>query len=311
MTAGESLSRIVQLVAELSRDPAASEQGVVLADLAERLGTTPDRIQRDIRTLTSISDDAEAEWLQSLTVWQEGDRVTAVSRGPYRRPIRFTPDELLAIRIGLALEGEPGNSLAARFWSELGATAHGEVPIGIAEPGYSEARVVALAREAIEARRVLRLLYAGERDSRGVDRQVEPHEVVAARGHWYIVAWCRRAGDWRHFRADRVLETQLESEIFARREGHQLGSDDVVFRTMDVPDEVVVRFSPVVARWLAERHPGARVLPDGSLEVTLRVVEPAWLVRTVLQYGDEAEVIGPPEYRRAMESALHTDPERS
>lgn len=304
MTAGASLSRIVQLVAELSRDPDAAERGVPLAELAARLGTTPEQIQRDIRTLTSISDDAETEWLQSLSAWQEADRVTAVSHGPYRRPIRFTPDELLAIRVGLALEGAEGEQLASRLAAQLGAAdVAGEPPVAVAGPGEGEAQVVALAREAIESRRMLRLLYAGERDSRGVERQVEPHQVISACGRWYVLAWCRHAQDWRHFRADRVIDIMLEAETFTPRDGYGAGGD-AVFRAAEVPDEVRVRFSPAVARWLAERIPTASRGSDGSLEVTYRVVEPAWLVRTVLQYADEAEVIGPPEYRRVMARAL-------
>jgi predicted DNA-binding transcriptional regulator YafY len=65
-----------------------------------------------------------------------------------------------------------------------------------------------------------------------------------------------------------------------------------------------VRYSPQVARWLAERFPGARRLEDGAVEVTHRVVEPSWLVRMVLQYGAEAEVVGPASYREYVSRAV-------
>lgn len=119
------------------------------------------------------------------------------------------------------------------------------------------------------------------------------------------MAWCRRAGDWRHFRADRVLDASLEAETFAARADFKpLRAPADVFRSAEGGDEVVVRYSPQVARWLAERFPGARRLEDGAVEVTHRVVEPSWLVRMVLQYGAEAEVVGPASYREYVSRAV-------
>ena len=65
-----------------------------------------------------------------------------------------------------------------------------------------------------------------------------------------------------------------------------------------------MRYSPQVARWLAERFPNAKQLKGGAVEVTHRVVEPAWLVRMVLQYGAEAEVVGPAPYREYVARAV-------
>ncbi len=304
-TAAGQIQRIVRLVAELSRDAMAGEHGIALADIAARLGVAPDVVQQDLRTLTAISDDADVEWLQSLSVWQEGDRVSAVSRGPFRRPMRFTADELLAIRVGLALEGDAGLALAERLAGELsGVPADPSVQVA-GLPGEGEQRVVALATLAIETGRVLSLLYAGERDFAGSARAVEPHQVVHANGRAYIVAWCRRARDWRHFRADRVLDAALEAGTFEPRVLPAVDRPEGLLRARQSDThDVVVRYSPAVARWLAERHADAKRLPDGALEVTHRVAEPAWLVRLVLGYADEAEVVSPVSYRAAVRRAV-------
>ncbi|MGH9262972.1 MAG: WYL domain-containing protein, partial [Acidimicrobiales bacterium] len=73
-------------------------------------------------------------------------------------------------------------------------------------------------------------------------------------------------------------------------------------------DPVVVRFSPGVARWIAERYPDARRLPDGRVEVTLASANPDWAIGTVLQYGAEAEIVGPADYREAMRRAVGAGP---
>ena len=57
-------------------------------------------------------------------------------------------------------------------------------------------------------------------------------------------------------------------------------------------------------RWLAERYPDARPLEGGGLEVEFPVLEPHWLVRHILQYGADAEVIEPPAVRALMKRVL-------
>ena len=61
-----------------------------------------------------------------------------------------------------------------------------------------------------------------------------------------------------------------------------------------------VAFSTKIARWLKERYPGGREQADGRYVVTFQVADPAWFVREVLQYGAEAEVLGPEGLREAV-----------
>jgi proteasome accessory factor C len=220
--------------------------------------------------------------------------------------MRFTPAELAAILIGLAWDGDELPAFA-RELARVGAAEadsprqHHVAPAA----GPGEAAVVRLAHQAIEERRVLTIKYAGAADRLGTDRAIEPHDVVAAQGRFYIVAWCRKKGAWRTFRADRVLDALLEEMRFSPRDDFRPPcAPEDVFRTADEPDGVRVRFSRAIARWLRERHPDAEPAGDGSAVVTYRVADPAWLVGTVLQYGAEAEVVEPAEWRAVMGRAL-------
>ena len=305
-TASAQLTRIVALVAELSRREAAGEPALTLAEVAAGNGTTVEQLQRDIRTLTQASDEPAAEWLQSLSIWQEGDRLEVSSLGPFRRPLRLTPDELLALQVGLATE-EEASSLSRELAAVVQGSAPGASAYGVGTvSGAGEAAVADLARRAMDERRLLSILYAGEKDRAGAARSIEPHQIVFAEGRVYVVAWCRKSAGWRNFRADRVLDAMLERETFEPRAGFTPFTEgEQVFRAdADAVDEVAVRFSPEVARWLEERHPSAERLADGSAVVTFTVADPAWLVRHVLQYGPDAEVLAPEEYREAVRRAV-------
>lgn len=305
--ASAQLNRIVTVVAELSRREAAGEPPLALAEVAQAHGTTPEQVQRDLRVLTQASDEPDVEWFQSLSIWQEGDRISVSSLGPYRRPIRFTQDEILALQVGLATEEGASRALS----NELAAVVRLDDPAARSfhlgpTAGAGEAEVADLARRAQEEHRVLSILYAGERDRAGAARDIEPHQVVQAEGRVYVVAWCRKHQDWRNFRADRVIDALLEEETFSpRADFAPFNEGQSVFRAAhDAIDNVTVRFSPEIARWLEERYPEAERQPDGSVVATFRVADPSWLVRHVLQYGPDAEVLAPAEYREAVSRAV-------
>ena len=314
-TAAVQVNRLIQLVAELSRrDGDDDGEGVTIADVAERLGVSATQVERDIRTLTAVSDDPDGSWLQSLSIWQEGDRVSVSSLGPYRRPLRFTPMEMLAIQVGLAWEMESGAASVAQGVAPLTAEFAkllSEAPVGPAQvsvmpvSGDGEQDVVGLAQRAVAERSVLQILYTAEGDLAGAARSVEPHQVAYAGGRWYVVAWCRKSEGWRHFRADRVIDAALEAEHFTLRADFKaLEKPAETFRKDAEPVPVRVRFTPAVARWLAERYPEGRALPDGGLEVEFAVLDPRWLARHILQYGADAEVIEPPAVRALMKKLL-------
>ena len=300
-TATGQLNRIVQMIAELSRREREGMPPLRLGDVAARMGVSEQQIEKDIRTLTSVGEDAEHDWISSLSVVQEGDEIALSSQGPFRRPVRLTPDELLAIQIGLLSE-DGGADLSARLAALLETRREGADAVHAApHAGASEARIVDLARLAAQQHRLLELVYTGGRGGEPSRRVVEVHGVLGSEGKFYLRCWCRDADGERTFRADRVLEARLLEQSFAPR---QVPLDVVFTAAADQLEEVRVRFHPDIARWVAEEHPGAARDDDGGIVVRYQVSEPAWLVRTVLGYGEHAEVLDPPEYRRMLRSSL-------
>lgn len=304
MTASERLQRIVSMVATLSR---AAEQGAeapTLEEVASHHGISPREVAADIRTLTLLGEHSDADWLLSLNVWQQDDRVSISSAGPFRRPVRLTPSELLAVQVALALE--PGGAALAVKFGALWAGRQDQPAAAGPEPDPNwDDTLAALVRRATREGREVTLEYAGEGEREARHWVIEPHQLAEYRGRTYVVAWAVEPAGWRHFRLDRVLGGTLTGRRFrARPDFAPVARPEEVFRTGENLDLVTVRFAPSVARWVAERYPDHEVEPTGAVLVRFRTANRDWLVRRVLEYGAQAEVLGPPAYREAVRQAV-------
>jgi predicted DNA-binding transcriptional regulator YafY len=68
-------------------------------------------------------------------------------------------------------------------------------------------------------------------------------------------------------------------------------------------DTMLVRYSPRIARWIAERELRA-IGDDGALVLDHPLADVDWAVRHVLQYGPDAEVLSPPTLRTRLRDTL-------
>ncbi|HEX7091803.1 MAG TPA: WYL domain-containing protein [Longimicrobiales bacterium] len=131
------------------------------------------------------------------------------------------------------------------------------------------------------------------------ERRIAPYMLLHAEGEWYVLAHDADRDAPRLFRVDRMLSAQLDRERFTVPEDFDprpwIAPDGRLYRA-DEDSEVVVRYSPRIARWLAERTEH-EPQPDGGIVVRHRVADVRWIVRHVLQYGGEAEVLEPAHVR--------------
>ena len=298
-TAVAQTPRLIELIAWLSQSDSA--QPISYRKAAKHFGVSPETIRADLKALVDLSNEHK-DWLASLRVAFLADDFVVQSLGAFRRPTQFTAEEGLAFQLGLgAVRG--GKEVATKFARQMKRVAPGDsVEAGFAigaAPSAELDAVLATARRARDESRKLAIEYCGS-DGEPSSRIVHVHQIVESAGRWYVIAWCEAVQEIRRFRADRILEAKLLAQEFRRQ---------VLFQPVKSPDELLsddgtvqatVAFSKKIARWLVEKYPGGTSRADGSYVVTFRVVDPVWLVREVLQYGAEAEVLGPEGLREAV-----------
>ena len=297
------VQRLVSLVAWMSQGD--REGPVTFSAAARRLGVSADTVRKDLEVLVGLTDEVKP-WLSSLQLAFTAEGFILGSLGAFRRPLRLTGDEGLAIMLGL-LQGRGGHELARKLGALLDrAPEAGDVDrvwaIG-PTPGEGVSQVLALARRARDESRRLELTYCGS-SAEPSTRVVHPYQVVQNGGHWYIIAWCEQARGKRHFRAERVLAARLLGDGFDRKADVEAvrGTRDLF--SGQAAMTAVVAFSARIKRWIRERYPDGEERPDGRYVVRFPVADPRWLAREVLQYGAEAEVLEPVGVREVLRALI-------
>jgi proteasome accessory factor C len=292
---------------------------ISVAEAAREFGVTPRVIRRDINVLLfcglpglGMGDLIEVDF-EAL----EGEDVIRLSNADYlARPLRLDTTEAAALVVGLRtlLEGSGDEERevverALRKVEEAAGEAAGvaaQVTLHVPDDA-GEQRVREQLTAAVSSRRQVRIHHRSPVRDEVTDRVVDPIAVLSGEGHTYLDAWCHRVEDRRLFRLDRVVAVEpLDSPVTEHAAQPPLDLADGVFRP--APDALLatVRLGRE-ARWLTEYHPveSATEEPDGGLTVTLRVGDPAWLVRLLLRLGGTATLVDPPELaEQARDTAL-------
>jgi len=287
-----------------------------IAAIAELLGVSEATVLND---LVSVGDryDTPGGFIEGLQVFIDARRAS-VRTSHFLRPMRLTAAELRALDLGLAMiraERTPAewpviDSARARIRAVVSKLRDESVwegsiaaPHAVAPPAL-QARL-GTVREALAKRRKLRIAYRRGDATEATTRVVSPYRLILAGPGWYLIGFCERSDGVRVFRLDRVEGAELLGETCAPPDeaamAEYLARGPVFAST--APVTLRVRFSPRIARWVAEREPGTAE-PDGSYVVDYPMADVDWAVRHVLQYGPEAEILQPAEARRAIRARL-------
>lgn len=165
--------------------------------------------------------------------------------------------------------------------------------------------------------RIAVIHYHGIQDEQAEERKVEPIHLGCVDGEWYLVAFCQKRNELRHFAVSRIEKIKVTEHCF---EPYDFEPDEYFSNrfgrfTGKAGEEqwVAVKFVPEAVPWILERewHHKQKTTQhrDGSLTLELPIPSLFEARRWVLQWGCEAEVVKPVELKEmiASEIALMSD----
>jgi proteasome accessory factor B len=151
----------------------------------------------------------------------------------------------------------------------------------------------------IAARRAVRIVYDSFSDGKCIRIKLCPYRLLFSRHSWYVIGRSSVHREVRTFNVGRIQDLNVLEERFHLPRGFNIGRYlGNAWHLIPEPgpdSDVVVRFSPMVARNVAEVvwHKTRHVVPreDGSIDFHVRVSGVREISWWILGYGDQAEVL--------------------
>lgn len=224
----------------------------------------------------------------------------------------FLADQMLQQHRGLPYEAELTRAVA-----KLVALLPDEIsiqPQTVAQTHSFRSSVVSLRdietfrtlADAVLKRKQLRLTYyTASRDSEST-RIVDPVHLTCVDGEWYLVGYCHTRQDRRMFAPSRIRKLVPTGRTFAPHDdfriGDFLGETFKLIREDGQPlQQIRLRFAPTAAKYIREKiwHASeqSKLLPDGSVELSMSLRSLIEIRRWILSWGAECEVLEPEELR--------------
>lgn len=273
--------------------------------LAEKCQVSERTIYRDILTL------AEAG---APLYYDKGYRLLP---GTFLPPLNLTVEEYLTLKVALfgtplsmmkSYSAEIGNLIAkidAAVNSHITDQLKSQSPRLLIKPKATSdvARgdvIIRLLKQAIDGDNVVRLTYKSISSGETL-RRVDPYFVVFRGKAWYLLGYCHLRKEMRLFRIDRIIKVAFTNERFSR-DGNV--TPEKYFESSwelysGEPIEVKLRLQGAAAAVVAtgKRHATEIVEPrgDGSVVYTVTVAGIEEILRWILGFGGNAEVLAPPE----------------
>ena len=276
-----------------------------IADLAREMGTTEAELADDLDTL-SMCGVAPYDPGDLTPIYLEDGYVEVWGEIPaLKGMVRLAPSEAAALSSALQAAGfSAHDDLVTRLITASASTAFNSDDLArtvrSASVGHS-ATVYETLAQALRGHRVVEIEYTKTGTAEPTTRRVEPVSLYSERGAWYLTGWCRRAGDWRTFRVDRIAAAALLSESFDPETNGMPARTSNAFHGDALPS-AILRFT--ADEPFSEREwPGAQVRAlgaDGSVTVSVPYGGTAWIARQVIARMGEVEVLEPEEVRAAV-----------
>ncbi|AEE46085.1 helix-turn-helix transcriptional regulator [Cellulomonas fimi] len=294
--ASDRLVRMLGMIAYLDR-----HAGVPVEEIAEQFGVSAAQVLQDIDTLwvTGTPGYFPHDLIDfDAASYEQGVVRLTESRG-MTRPLRLGTREAVALLAALraldaalrpALDEERALVLSSALAKLTAATGDAAAALDVRLGLDASPDVASALATALRTGRRLHLRYVDAADV-ATERDVDPLRLVTDDERSYLLAWCHLVDGERLFRVDRVLGARVLDVPVA---DHTVAPDAGEFQP-GPEGELVTLHLRSQARWVAESTPVEEVrnLEDGSFEVDLRVVRPAWVRHLLLQVADDVLDVRP------------------
>lgn len=157
-------------------------------------------------------------------------------------------------------------------------------------------------RSAIANHRLIEMEYYGKRGLH--HRTIEPYKLIFKQAHWYLSGYCMDKEEYRIFKVMRIAELRVSDEIFEERENYTVPALQSDFVSTDGM-EVRVRIDRSLEFLAVDFFGSERItMREQDLLVDFQTKYPEWVIRTIAEFGNRAEILAPTSLREDLKKFL-------
>lgn len=283
--------------------------------LAEKFGTTPRNIFRDMNEIDSSGFPIVFDKQSNTYAFADPDFTL--------RDLDLNNNELMALLLGKQLGHNLGkpienafNSILKKAYKDTGIKTKGRLKrlenkqwfwVDV-EPmeGFEdiEKQYNAIIK-AIDEKIEIEIDYEGMYEQKETKRQIAPYGLFFHSGMWYALAYCNLRNEIRSFALDCIKGFKLTYKPYTIPDDFNM--DDYFKKGWHIirygePVEVILKFAKQVARWIKRRkwHPTqvTEEKKDGSLIFKVKLEGTEEIKRWAYQWLPHCEILSPPELRK-------------
>ena len=156
----------------------------------------------------------------------------------------------------------------------------------------------------------LEITYRKKEDQPPTERCVDPLKMVNYQGRWYLLAWCSLRREKRLFHLSRILELRPTGSKVSHRletgDNYLTGAFGIFKGRVRFTATIALRGTAAATVRDQHWHPDQEIEEtDTGILLRLPVADDRELLMKTLQFGDEAEVLEPPELRKKIKRKIN------
>ncbi|MBF4692472.1 helix-turn-helix transcriptional regulator [Fusibacter ferrireducens] len=142
-------------------------------------------------------------------------------------------------------------------------------------------------KRALQKNQTLKMIYKNNSGEK-TERIVDPLKLIFKQQRWYLVAYCHKRRDYRTFRISRILDTEITSESFNRKD-YDISDWVLKSHEMKHMKPVVLTLDAKALFRVEEEFPLSGIVhqeDQGILLVTFEAEMDDWLLNYIMTYAD-------------------------
>jgi predicted DNA-binding transcriptional regulator YafY len=162
-----------------------------------------------------------------------------------------------------------------------------------------------IIKDAILNRRIIEFNYFSSSGEKSI-RRVKPMKLIFKVNAWYLQAFCLTRNAYRTFKITRMSEVLMTQEIFPEKDLQESPENSKTQKTQKWI-HVYLNISAEGAYRVYDEFDEKDITKnqDGSFTVIASLPENKWLVRYLLSFGADVEVLAPQNIRDMIQSELN------